>query len=1241
MSRRKNEQPEDPLTKQNLQRDHQDNNKSPLKVVGIGASAGGLAALQGFFDTLPPDTGMAFVIITHMDPERESLLPELLQSHTAMPVHQVQGKIAIEPNSIYVISPNRRLVMSDHHLDVEEFDEPRGQRMPIDHFFRSLAQVHRDAVAVVLSGGGTDGSVGVKNVKEQGGLLLVQHPDEAEHDSMPRAAIATGLADIVLPVRELAEKLIVYQQNGVGLPINPDTLTERELDFVRRILSQVQARTGHDFSQYKRSTLLRRIERRMHLTENPSFDAYLRHLRQTPDEARTLFNDLLIGVTNFFRDAASWQALADQVIPQLFEGRGADQSLRVWTIGCSTGEEAYTVAMLLLEYAAQLHDRDDIEHVLTDRPLDLQVFASDLDDAALAKAREGLYPEAIETDVSAARLSRFFTKEGHYYRVRRELRDIVVFANHSVLRDPPFSRIDLISCRNLLIYLNWDLQENVLDIFHYALKPEGYLFLGSAESANRVDNLFRTLDKTHRLYQARPWRGEFPHVPSLPLTVRAPLPGTMQDNQIYSSRHASERRQTASTLHQSALEAYAPPSILIDEHNHILHVSETAGRYLLVRKGSLSNDLLNLIRPELQFELRTALLQAFRLNKAVVTASVNVQFNGTPHRVILSVRPRQTRDEHDRPHPKALLTETLSTEAEVEHDSGNQAEHTPAGEWLALVVFLEYEGEVSGSQVDLLPETDLGDSQALLKELQAELRQLRERAWASAEEYTSSNEELKAANEELQSINEEYRSTAEELDTSKEELQSLNEELQTVNTELKNKVEEISRINSDLENLIASTQIATLFLDRELRIRHFTPSMEALFNILPGDQGRSITHLTNKLDYAALVEDAAQVLHTLVPIEREIYSQAGQWFIVRLRPYRTIDDRIDGIVLTFVDVTVLKVTEAALRNAKEYSEKIVNAVHEGLLVLEPDLRVQYANASFLQMFQVTEEETVGISIYELGDRQWEIPKLRELLEEILPQENFLNDFRVEYDFENIGYRIMLLNAQRLNHSDLILLIIKDITEQERLSEITQEMAALQERQHLARDLHDAVSQNLFAATAIAESALRSYERNPVGSAEMLQQVLTLNRAALAELRTLLLEMRPEAILKYNLSHLLRQLVEAAQGHRSLEVEMTFEVSEGNLPEVVLIALYRIAQESINNILKHSEAEKFSVYLSQQPKNVLLRITDEGRGFDMTQSSSGFGLNTMQERAQEIGASVEIISQPGQGTTVVISWDNQV
>jgi two-component system, chemotaxis family, CheB/CheR fusion protein len=508
--------------------------KRPFTVVGIGASAGGLAALQGFFDALPDNTGMVFVVVTHMDPERESLLPELLQTHTSMPVHQVQEQIAIEANHVYVLSPNRQIAITDQHLDVEEFEEPRGHRAPIDHFYRSLAEAHQDAVAIILSGGGTDGAVGVKSIKEQGGLLLVQHPDEAEYDGMPRAAITTGLADVVLPVRQLAEKLVAYQKNGISLPSAPNALAEHELDLVQHILAQVQLRTGHDFSQYKQSTILRRIERRLPLTEHSSLDAYLHYLRHTPDEARTLSTDMLIGVTNFFRDKEAWQALAEKVIPLLFEGKKVGDSVRIWSAGCSTGEEAYTMAILLLEQAARLYDMGASD-IMVRQPIELQVFASDLDEGALAKAREGVYPEVIEADVSAERLARFFTKEGDYYRVRRELRDMVLFTHHSILRDPPFSRLDLISCRNLLIYLNRTLQENVFDIFHYALNSERYLFLGNAELAEMVPELFHTLDKTHRIYKACPWRGAHPHVPSLRLILREPLRQTMQDIQIFKS----------------------------------------------------------------------------------------------------------------------------------------------------------------------------------------------------------------------------------------------------------------------------------------------------------------------------------------------------------------------------------------------------------------------------------------------------------------------------------------------------------------------------------------------------------------------------------------------------------------------------------------------------------------------------------------------------------------------------------
>jgi two-component system CheB/CheR fusion protein len=988
-----------------------------LPVVGIGASAGGLTALQNFLNALPAVRGLAFVVVTHMDPQRESLLPELLQRHTEMTVIQVRKRTPIEANHVYVIPPGQQIVVTDTHLDVREFDEPRGQRMPVDRFFRSLASVHKEAVAIILSGGGADGAVGVKAIKAEGGLLMVQHPDEAEHDSMPRAAIATGVVDVVLPVVQLAEKLAEYHASGNRLRSETKKLTDETLEVIFRILTQVQAQTGHDFSQYKRSTILRRIQRRMQLHGLATLEAYLEYLRHSTDEAQALFADLLIGVTNFFRDRDAWEALAEEVIPRLFEGKEQGDTIRVWSIGCATGEEAYSLAILLMEHAARL------EQTPSGIP-GLQVFASDLDDGALTRAREGLYPQAIEADVGPERLERWFLKEGHYYRIRREVRDIVLFSNHSILRDPPFSRLDLITCRNLLIYLQRELQQNVFQIFHYSLNPEGYLFLGNSETAGAMQHLFRTVDKEHRLYQARPWRGEQPNVPSLPLAMRRH--GIDEGRRsLEAEEHPTWGRTGkgfAAALHQVRLEEAAPPSVLVNDEYQIVHMSERAGRYLHHRGGVISTNLLEVVREELQFELRTALFQAFAQKRTVLSRSVAVDFNGAPHRVVVAVRPH--------PHTRSGETE----------ESGEQSGLRPeATERMALVFFLENE---AGEQQLVLPEgaeetaeptATQGRSrrpEAIISKLEAEVQYLRERLQATTEEYESSTEELKAANEELQSINEEFRSATEELETSKEELQSVNEELQTVNAELKNKLEEISRAHGDLENLMTATEIATLFLNRELHIERYTPGTVELFNIMPTDRGRPITHLTNKLNYDTLVEDAQSVLDNLVPIEREVQDAEGRWLLAQLRPYSTPDHRIAGVVLTLVDISELKQAEEALRAEKEYSEKIVHTVREGMLVLKPDLTVEFANDSFFQMFEVSAAETIGSQIYDLGNGQWDIPDLRILLEEILPQEKIFNDYRVEHRFETVGRRIMLLNARRLDHVERILLAIEDITDRE-------------------------------------------------------------------------------------------------------------------------------------------------------------------------------------------------------------------
>ncbi|MEZ4731198.1 MAG: CheR family methyltransferase [Caldilineaceae bacterium] len=674
------------------------------------------------------------------------------------------------------------------------------------------------------------------------------------------------------------------------------------------------------------------------------------------------------------------------VIPQLFAGKGRDDSVRVWTVGCATGEEAYSIAMLLLEYAEELA-----------APPTIQVFASDLGKGALDFAREGCYPAAIAVDITEARLARFFTKDNSHYRVRPELREAILFTQHNLLQDPPFSKLDLIICRNLLIYIQRDLQEKIFETFYYALRHEGrgrtdgrgFLFLGNAESADGASDLFDTLDKRHRLYQRRP-QGAAQILPSLPL-----LPQLSRQPPL-----APESPRTPqpppSEEHRRLIEAVAPPSLLVDRENNVLHLSATAGRYLLPPGGTPTVDVLKLVRPELQGELRTALFHAFTQGKAVATRPIPVRFNGAPHPVYLMVRPHQLADDQVR----------------------------------ALVIFLEDETPVTDEPTDA---SSVADDTAR-QQVEAELRHTQTRLQTMREEYETTVEELRAANEELQSTNEEYKSTLEELETSKEELQSINEELQTINQELKNKVEEVTQTQGDMQNLFAATDIATLFLDRELQVKRYTPRAADLFNLMPTDRGRPIAHLRTNLHYNELEADARRVLAHLTPVEREVSSQDGHWFLARVRPYRTMEDRIDGVVISFVDITANKENELALQAAKEYAESIVHTIPDALLVLTPDLRVQTANDAFYAIFQVDPATTEGRLIYDLGNGQWHIPALRTLLEEILPQNNIFTGYEVDHEFDGIGRRVMLLNGRRLDHVQLILLAMTDITDRKRFEQ---------------------------------------------------------------------------------------------------------------------------------------------------------------------------------------------------------------
>lgn len=957
--------------------------KRPI-VAAIGASAGGVEAIRTFFQALPADLGIAFVVVMHLAPEYPSELAAILGTYTNMPATQVTDAVHLEANQIYVIPPNRSLLVTDSTLATLPFTEPRGQRAPIDLFFRSLAEAHGDGFALIFSGSGSDGSVGLKSVKENGGLVLVQEPTEATFDGMPRSAIATGLADLVLPVRQLAARMadLVHsktQLQAVLASTDTEALAEDDELTLRRILTQVQARTGSDFSQYKRLTLLRRLGRRMQVNRTAHLRDYLALLRESNTEVQVLFTELLISVTTFFRDPTAFEALRTQVIAPLLAAKSPDLPLRIWVPGCATGEEAYSLAMLLLEEASQRGLRPYF-----------QIFATDLAEEALTTAREGRYSAAIQADVSPERLLRFFTKEGEHYRINKELRDTILFATHNLLKDPPFSRLDLISCRNLLIYLDRSLQEQVFGIFYYALRHDagraGYLFLGTSETV--TEELFRTLDKRQRIFQLREReRSGLPTLPDLLLTTPSLRLPVTQAPRV-------PPPQTAATFHRQLLEDLAPPSILVDGAHNVLHLSETAGRYLQHPGGAPTRNLLELVRPELQFELRLALQRALEQDARSLTPFISVHFNGNKHGVMLLVQPQRHLIEQER---------------------------------LALVIFLEGPPDALPAPTTSTTPLALPPDYARQQQLQTELRQTQRRLETMREEYEAANEELRAANEELQSINEEYRSTAEELETSKEELQSINEELYTVNAELKSKLDEISHAHSDLQNFMAATEGGTLFLDRELRINRFTRPVADLINVKTSDRGRPITDFTHRLNYETLERDARYVLESLATVEHQVESSDQRAFIVRLRPYRTVDNLIDGVVITFVDITERRNAEEAAAQARVYAESIVDTVRDALIVLTPDLRVQTASTAFYRHFQMQPAQTEGRHLYELGNGQWDIPELRTLLEEILPANHYFNDYEVTQTFEQLGRRTMLLNARQLDNVQRILLAIEDIT----------------------------------------------------------------------------------------------------------------------------------------------------------------------------------------------------------------------
>ena len=965
-------------------------------IVGIGASAGGLAAFEAFFSGMPvgTDPGMAFVLVQHLAPDHKSILSELIRRYTRMQVFEIEDGMTVRPNCAYIIPPNRDMAFLGGTLHLLEPAAPRGQRMAIDFFFRSLAQDQRErAICIVLSGTGSDGTLGVRAIKGEGGMVMVQSPESTEYDGMPRSAIATGLVDYQLPPAEMAAQLITYVAHAFGMPPRPATAPQpKNVDALKKIFILLRNQTSHDFSQYKPTTIHRRIDRRMAVHQIETNDAYVKYLQNTPAEIEALFRDLLIGVTNFFRDPDAFKALEEKVIAALFEDKAASAVIRVWVTGCSTGEEAYSLAILLAERQEMLK-----------QTFKVLIFATDIDSQAVATARAGLYPPSIAADISAERLSRYFIAEADDggYRVHKNIRDMLVFSEQNVIKDPPFSKVDLITCRNLLIYLNGDLQKKLMPLFHYALKPGGTLFLGTSETVGDFVNLFATIDRKAKLYRRKDSfvsgqrfaLGDF--LPPLPQPVVPLLPGNTS---------GPRKRPVREITEQAILQLVAPASILVNSGGDILYIRGRTGLFLEPAPGEAGiSNILKMAREGLQRDLRTALHKASTGKKVVHCPNLRVKTNGDFSSVNLTVH--QLDDDA----------------ASVERP-------------LYLVIFEEAPEPPQLTGPAAAAGTDGEDKDSRIAALKQELHDKEEYLQSSNEELETANEELTSSNEEMQSVNEELQSTNEELETSKEELQSVNEELATVNAELQNKVSDLSRVNNDMNNLLAGTGIGTVFVDYQLRILRFTPAATKIINLIRSDIGRPVGHIVDNLvGYDTLLTDTQAVLSTLIPKELEVQTQSGAWYTMCILPYRTLSNVIEGAVLTFSDITARKQLEISLGKVQtRLAEAVVATVREPLLVLDGNLQVLLANQAFYHTFQVRAEDTLNRLFYEIGNKQWQIPALRKLLEEILPGDTQFNDFEISQVFEQIGHRTMRLNARRLaidaGNPELILLAIEDVTE---------------------------------------------------------------------------------------------------------------------------------------------------------------------------------------------------------------------
>ncbi len=1216
-------------------REQEDSGNGLFPVVGIGASAGGLDAFRQLLSDLPNDTGMAFVLIQHLDPNQKSLLTEILSRETAMPVVEVRNGMAVEPNCVYVIPPNTKMVIAQGVLKLTPREKPLGIVMPIDSFFFSLAE-DRDnkAIAVVLSGGNGDGARGLEAVKEAGGITFAQCEDSAEVSSMPNTAVATGQVDFVLPPQEIAEELAKISRHPyVAHPKAAravEALSAGETA-LQTIFALLRAATGVDFTFYKDTTLKRRILRRMVLYRLESLEEYASYLWKHPMEVRALYKDMLINVTRFFRDSDVFESLKSKVFPIITRDKTPGMPIRIWVAGCSTGEEAYSIAICLLEF-------------LENQPIKppIQIYATDISEMVIEKARAGFYQQSLVADVSPGRLQRFFVPIEGGYQISPSVRELCVFAKQNLASDPPFSRLDLISCRNVLIYLGAALQKKILPIFHYGLKPTGFLMLGTSETIGEASDLFTVVDKKHKLYA----RKLVPARLTLELIANNYPPTTDLDANNATTSNFDLQKEAD----QIVLEQYAPAGVIINDDLEILHFRGQTRFYLEPAPGRASLNLLKMIKDSLKLESRAAIHQAKKQGVPVRKDGLQSQEGEQVRQVSISVIPFKARNFQER-YFLVLFEESLPPAAIPQSTEASETEP-------------QQSNQTSDKQENARLKQELASNKEYLRSI--------------IEEQEATNQDLRAANEEILSSNEELQSSNEELGTAKEEIQATNEELNTINDELQRRNQESTKVSSDLQNFISSTNIPILMLGNDLQIRRFTPLAQSILHLIPSDVGRPLGDINHSLNVPDLASQILDVINTLTPREQEVQDQGGHWYDLRIRPYRSIDNKIEGAVVILVDIDILKRSLEQIEFSRNYAEAIVETVREPLIVLDSNLRVRTANQSFYQTFQVTIAETEQQSLFELGSSQWNIPRLRERLAAILLNDIPLQDFEVEHDFARIGHKIMLLNARTMTQVEegkCILLAIEDVTARKRLEvklnqTLIQEQSARNEAQraNCAKDeFLSMVSHELRNPLNAMLGWARLLRTRELGEAKTTQALEIIERSAMAQNRLIgdLLDIAriTSGKLRLNARPLdLTLVIEAALDVVRISAEAKQIQIESRLePATKLFVgdserLQQVFWNLLTNAIKFTPTEgQVQVDLAYLDAQVQITVSDTGCGISAdflpyvferfrqadgvpTQSNQGLGLGlSIVRRIVELhGGTIEVES-PGreQGATFTV------